>query len=79
MSKEAVRAVITAAGGPVKLARTLKVTYAAINGFERNGYFPLARAKQVLELWPGSAQLRDLVRDDLRAAMDLQAGSNLLG
>ena len=78
MPNKAIRNVIKAAGGPVKLSRTLAVTYAAVNGWERQGWLPLARAKEVLTLYPGSAELRDLVRDDLKAAMDLQAGSSLL-
>jgi hypothetical protein len=73
-----VRKVIEAAGGPIALSKFFGVTYAAINTFERQGYLPLARAKQALEQWPGVAELRDLVRPDIRAAMDLQQGSSLL-
>jgi hypothetical protein len=54
------------------------VTYTAINTFERQGYLPLKRAKDAVERWPEAASLRDLVRPDIRAAMDLQQGSNLL-
>lgn len=75
----AVRKVIEAAGGPIKLAREWNVTYTAINTFERQGYLPLARAKDAVQRWPEAAALRDLVRPDIRAAMDLQQGSNLLG
>lgn len=78
MSREAIRAVIVAAGGPVKLSKIWSCSYAAVNGFERQGYLPLARAKDAVQRWPGAAELRELVRDDLRAAMDLQAGSDLL-
>lgn len=74
----AIREVIKAAGGPVALAKLWDVTYTAINNFERQGYLPLARAKDAVERWPDAAQLRDLVRPDLRAAMDLQQGSQLL-
>jgi hypothetical protein len=74
----AVRKVIDAAGGPMKLAREFGTTYTAINTFERQGYFPLARAKEAVEKWPDAAELRDLVRADIREAMDLQQGSNLL-
>lgn len=73
-----VRKVIEAAGGPIALSRLWGVTYAAINTFERQGYLPLKRAKQALEQFPEVAELRDLVRPDIRAAMDLQHGSNLL-
>lgn len=74
----AVRKVIEAAGGPVALAKLWDVTYTAINTFERQGYLPLARAKDAVQRWPEAAQLRDLVRPDLRAAMDLQQGTQLL-
>jgi hypothetical protein len=73
-----VRKVIEAAGGPVKLSKLWSVTYTAINTFERQGYLPLARAKDAVERWPEAAQLRDLVRPDIRAAMDQQQGSSLL-
>lgn len=75
----AVRKVIDAAGGPIKLAKEWNITYTAINTFERQGYLPLKRAKDAIEKWPGCAELRDLVRPDLRAAMDMQQGSALLG
>lgn len=73
-----VRKVIEAAGGPMKLAREWNVTYTAINTFERQGYLPLKRAKDAVEKWPQAASLRDLVRPDIRAAMDQQQGTNLL-
>lgn len=73
-----IRSVIDAAGGPVKLAKIFNVTYTAINTFERQGYLPLMRAKQALELWPGVAELRDLVRPDIKNAMDMQASTDLL-
>lgn len=69
---------IVAAGGPVKLSKTWQISYAAINQFERQGYFPLARAKDAVIRWPAAAELRDLVRDDIRAAMDLGESGNLL-
>lgn len=73
-----VRRVIDAAGGPIKLSKLWGITYTAVNTFERQGYLPLARAKDAVERWPEAAQLRDLVRPDIRAAMDQQQGSNLL-
>lgn len=73
-----VRKVIEAAGGPMALARIWEITYTAVNTFERQKYLPLARAKDAVERWPEAAALRDLVRPDIRAAMDLQQGSNLL-
>lgn len=79
MKPNAVRKVIEAAGGPIKLSKIWNVTYTAINTFERQGYLPLARAKDALERWPDVAELRDLVRPDLRAAMDMQQGNSLLG
>jgi hypothetical protein len=74
----AVRKVIEAAGGPVALSKLWNVTYTAINTFERQGYLPLERATDAIQRWPEAASLRDLVRPDLRAAMDLNQGSNLL-
>lgn len=74
-----VKKVIEAAGGPVALSREWGVTYTAINTFERQGYLPLERAKAAVLKWPEAAALRDLVRPDIRAAMDIQQGSNLLG
>ena len=74
----AVRRVIDAAGGPVKLAKLWDVTYTAINTFERQGFLPLARAQDAVQRWPEAAPLRDLVREDLRRAMDQNQGSSLL-
>lgn len=62
----------------MKLAKEFGVTYTAINTFERQGYLPLARAKEAVTKWPGAAELRDLVRADIRAAMDLNQGGSLL-
>lgn len=79
MPTNPVRKVIEAAGGPMKLARLWDVTYTAINTFERQGYLPLARAQDAVKRWPGADfTLRDLVRPDIREAMDLHEGSNLL-
>lgn len=75
---EAIRRVITAAGGPVKLSKLWGCTYTAINTFERQGFFPLARAQDAIERWPEAATLRELVREDLRRAMDQNQGSSLL-
>lgn len=75
----AVRKVIQAAGGPVALSKLWDVTYTAINTFERQGYLPLARAKDAVARWPdGGFALRDLVRPDIRQAMDFNQGTNLL-
>ncbi len=79
MTDSAVRKVIEAAGGPTALSRLWNVTYTAINTFERQNYLPLMRAKDAVERWPEAAELRDLVRPDIRAAMDQQHGTNLLG
>ncbi len=75
----AVRKVIKAAGGPMALARLWGVTYTAINTFERQGHLPLPRARDAVARWPDAAELRSLVHPDLRAAMDLQHGNDLLG
>ena len=73
-----VRRVIQAAGGPVALSKLWGITYTAINTFEREGYLPLARAKDAVARWPEAAALRDLVRPEIRDAMDLQNSSGLL-
>lgn len=73
-----IRRVIEAAGGPVALSKAFGCTYTAINTFERQGFLPLARAKDAVARWPEAAELRDLVHPDIRAAMDLQQGSDLL-
>jgi hypothetical protein len=73
-----VRRVIDAAGGPTKLAKRWNVTYTAINTFERQGYFPLQRAKDAVAEWPEAAELRDIVRPDIRAAMDIGQSGALL-
>lgn len=78
MSDTPIRKVIVAAGGPVALAKLWGLTYTAINTFERQGYMPLARAKDAVARWPEAATLRELVRPDIREAMDLQQGSDLL-
>lgn len=78
MAVNAVRKVIEAAGGPMALARLWNVTYTAINTFERQRYLPLERAKDAIARWPGVAELRDLVRPDIREAMDAQKSSDLL-
>lgn len=74
----AVRKVIQAAGGPMALARLWDITYTAVNTFERQGYLPLERAKDAVKRWPEAAELRELVKPSIRAAMDLQQGSDLL-
>ena len=74
----AVRRVIDAAGGPVALSRLFNVSYQAIYQFERKGYLPLEKAKEAVRRWPEAASLRDLVRDDIAAAMDMNQGSELL-
>lgn len=73
-----IRTIIEAAGGPVALSKALGVTYTAVNGWERQGYLPLERAKEVLTMWPGVCELRDLVHPSIRTAMDMQAGNDLL-
>ncbi len=74
----AVRKVITAAGGPIALSRRFEVSYAAVNGWERQGFMPLRRAREAIAEWPDAAPLRDLVAPSIRAAMDHGDGQNLL-
>ncbi len=74
----AIRKVIVAAGGPIALSRLWDISYAAVNTFERQGYLPLARARDAVERWPDAAPLRDLVAPSIRAAMDHGDGQNLL-
>lgn len=54
------------------LAREWGVSVQALYDFERKGYLPFERAKVASERW--SLPLRELVKPDLRAAMDLEAG-----
>ena len=75
----AVTRVIEAAGGKGKLSRELGLTFQAVFQFEKAGWMPLARAKQVIELYPSAATLRDLVRPDIASAMDIGSGQSLLG
>lgn len=74
----AVSRVIEAAGGKGKLSRELQVTFQAVFGWERAGWLPLARAQQVIELYPTVATLRDLVRPDIGSAMDIGTQQALL-
>lgn len=73
-----IRRIIDAAGGPVALSRELSVTYVAVNGWERAGYMPLKRALEVTARYPGVATVRELVREDLAAAMDRSTADSLL-
>lgn len=75
----AVTRVIEAAGGKGKLSRELGLTFQAIFQFEKAGWMPLARAQEVIERYPGVATLRELVRADIGAAMDIASGQALLG
>lgn len=73
----AVTKVIEAAGGKGKLSRAMGCTFQAVFQWEKVGWMPLARAKQALEMHP-VVPLRDLVREDLRAAMDLSTAQTLV-
>ncbi len=73
----AVKQIITAAGGKSKLSRELTCTFQAVYQWEKAGWMPLARAKQVLELYPDTVPLRDLVRADLREAMSISTAQTL--
>lgn len=68
-TKTGVQRAIEAAGGPTALGRLWGITYFAIHKFERQGYFPLERAKDAHSRWP-DIPLRDMVRADIKAAMD---------
>lgn len=74
----AVSKVIAAAGGKSKLSRELNCSFQAVFQWEGAGWMPLARAKQVMEMYPGVTTLRDLVRSDLKEAMDISAQQTLL-
>lgn len=78
MAETPVMRVVKAAGSKAALARALNVTDQAVYIFSRQGWMPLARAKQAIELFPGAATLRELVRDDLKAAMDISSADALL-
>lgn len=68
--KTGVQRAIDAAGGKSELASRWNVTYQAIDKFDRQGFFPLDRAQRAAADF--DIPLRDLVRADLRAAMDSQ-------
>jgi len=70
--------VVRAAGSKAALARALSVTDQAIYLWAKAGWMPLPRAKQAIELYPESVTLRELVRADLGAAMDISARDALL-
>ncbi len=78
MSDNPVMRVVRAAGSKAALARAMAVTDQAIYIWARAGWMPLARAKQALELFPGSTTLRELVRSDLRDAIDASSADALL-
>lgn len=73
-----IRRIIEAAGGPVALSRELGVTYVSINQWERQGFLPLKRALEVTKRYPGVATVRELVKEDLAAAMDRSTADTLL-
>ncbi len=74
----AVDQMVEAAGGKGKLSRELGVSFQALFQWSKTGWMPLSRAKQAIDLYPGVAPLRDLVKPDLRQAMDISAGQTLL-
>lgn len=74
----AVTRVIEAAGGKGKIARATNLTFQAWFQWEKAGWLPLARAQQVIEMYPGAATLRELVRADIGAAMDISSQQALL-
>ena len=74
----AVKRLVDAAGGKSKLSREIAVTFQAVFGWEKQGWMPLARAKQSVDLYPGVVPLRELVREDIAAAMDISTRQALL-
>ncbi len=78
MSDNPVMRVVRAAGSKAALARALNVTDQAIYLWSKAGWMPLPRAKQAIELYPEAVTLRELVRADLGAAMDISARDALL-
>ncbi len=78
MSENPVMQVVRAAGSKAALARALAVTDQAIYIWVRAGWMPVPRARQALELFPGATTLRELVREDIREAMDLSSAETLL-
>lgn len=72
----AVDKVIEAAGGRAALAEFFDVKLQAIHGFRQKGWLPLDRAKAAAERY--GLPLRDLVRKDVREAMDIDAKGRML-
>lgn len=71
MATNPVDAVIAASGlgNDSALAELWGISRAAVAQFKRKGYLPLDRAKQAVQDWP-SLRLRDLVKPEIRDAMD---------
>ena len=70
--KSGVKRAIEAEGGKQQLADRWGVTYQAIDKFDRQGWFPLERARQAADQF--AIPLRDLVRSDIREALDARQG-----
>jgi len=71
-----VKQVIEKEGSVQALAERWGISREAIYGFERNGYFPLDRARDAAGRH--DIPLRELVRPDIRAAMDSAVQDHLL-
>lgn len=71
MTTNPVDAVIAASGlgNDSALANEWGISRAAIAQFKRKGYLPLSRAQEAVGRWP-SLRLRDLVKPEIRDAMD---------
>jgi hypothetical protein len=68
--------VSAAAGGDLALAEFFAVKPQAISGFRKKGWLPLDRAKAAAERF--GLPIRDLVRGDVREAMDKDAQQRML-
>ncbi len=68
--------VIAAAGGRQPLAEFFDVKLQAIHGFRQKGWLPLDRAKAAADRF--GLPIRELVRADVREAMDKDAQQRML-
>jgi hypothetical protein len=76
MEPNPVKRVVAAAGGRKLLSERWRVSPQAIHDFIHKGYLPLDRAKDAVTF--SDVPLRELVRPDIRAAMERGVADTLL-
>jgi hypothetical protein len=71
VSHTGAEAAVAAAGGQVKLAQALGVTQQSVSEWVRRGWFPLPRARKIVELY--GVRITDLVHPDIVALVEKAA------